>query len=185
MNGFLQNENGKVSSGRHLSCWYNQETEGLRYKPLENNIETEIVIIGGGVAGISIAYCLTLAGRSVALVEDGYLGSGETGRSTAQACNRGLANCTETHASKISEAGIVSASGFQITAKHVVIATNSPVNNKYDMHLKQGAYRTYVIAGLVKKTPFPKRSGGIPVIAPLTQNPTLLLCTTASLRCRI
>ncbi len=41
------------------------------------------MIIGGGLAGLSVAYNLTQAGKKVVLVEDGHLGSGETGRTTA------------------------------------------------------------------------------------------------------
>jgi nitrite reductase/ring-hydroxylating ferredoxin subunit len=43
-----------------------------------------------------------------------------------------------------------------VKANHVVVATNTPVNNLVAMHLKQAAYRTYVIAGLVKKDSLPK-----------------------------
>ncbi len=46
-----------------------------------------MVIVGGGIAGITTAYCLLKSGRQVILVEDGYLGSGETGRTTAHLVN--------------------------------------------------------------------------------------------------
>ena len=52
-------------------------------KPLKENLETDVVIVGGGLAGISVAYCLTQSGKKVVLVEDGFIGSGETGRTTA------------------------------------------------------------------------------------------------------
>jgi nitrite reductase/ring-hydroxylating ferredoxin subunit len=45
----------------------------------------------------------------------------------------------------------VTSDGYQVTARHVVIATNSPVNNKYLMHLRQYPYRTYLIGARVKK----------------------------------
>ncbi len=41
------------------------------------------VIVGGGLAGLSIAYCLSQSGKKVVVVEDGLIGSGETGRTTA------------------------------------------------------------------------------------------------------
>ncbi|MEO5571150.1 MAG: FAD-dependent oxidoreductase [Bacteroidia bacterium] len=36
---------------------------------------------------------------------------------------------TETHVNEIDATGIVSDEGFKISAKHIVVATNSPVNN--------------------------------------------------------
>lgn len=35
--------------------------------------------------------------------------------------------------------------GASLTAKHVVVATNSPVNDRVTMHTKQAPYRTYVV----------------------------------------
>lgn len=43
----------------------------------------DVVIVGGGIAGMTTAYLLVRASKSVALVDDGNLGSGETGRTTA------------------------------------------------------------------------------------------------------
>jgi glycine/D-amino acid oxidase-like deaminating enzyme/nitrite reductase/ring-hydroxylating ferredoxin subunit len=45
------------------------------------------VIVGAGIAGLSVAYCLLKAGKNVVVVEDGYVGSGETGRTTAHIVN--------------------------------------------------------------------------------------------------
>lgn len=38
-----------------------------------------------------------------------------------------------------------------IQADHVVVATNSPINSRFFPHVKQAAYRTYVIAGRIPK----------------------------------
>jgi glycine/D-amino acid oxidase-like deaminating enzyme/nitrite reductase/ring-hydroxylating ferredoxin subunit len=38
------------------------------------------------------------------------------------------------------------AGGHQVTAKHAVIATNSPINDRYAIHSKQAPYRTYAMA---------------------------------------
>jgi len=62
---------------------------------------------------------------------------------------------TNTHAKEIDETGIVTSDGHKVSAKHIVVATNSPVNNKYLMHLKQYAYRTYVIGAMVRKGTLP------------------------------
>ena len=58
---------------------------------------------------------------------------------------------TNTHASKIDYDSITTADGFTVKAKHIVVATNFPVNNLYTLFSKQYAYRTYVIGALVKK----------------------------------
>jgi len=63
---------------------------------------------------------------------------------------------TNTHAKEISGKGIQTNDGFSIQAGHVVVATNSPVNNLVVMHLKQFAYRTYVIASLIPKNSLPQ-----------------------------
>ncbi|MBA3704529.1 MAG: FAD-dependent oxidoreductase, partial [Bacteroidetes bacterium] len=63
---------------------------------------------------------------------------------------------TETHASEIHPWGIVSDQGYKIKSNYVVVATNSPVNGKYIIPLKQIAYRTYVIGALIKKEILPR-----------------------------
>ncbi|MCF6158489.1 MAG: FAD-dependent oxidoreductase [wastewater metagenome] len=55
----------------------------MLFSPLEKNISVEVAIIGGGIAGMSIAYFLSQQGRKVAVIDDGAIGSGESGRTTA------------------------------------------------------------------------------------------------------
>lgn len=257
---------GKITAGAHTSFWIETPQAETQHE-LKTSMETDVVIVGGGLAGLSTAYCLTQAGKKVVVVEDGFIGSGETGRTTAHLvtalddryytleenfgekaikliaeshkeainfveqtikkenidCNfervngflflhpsdnaesldkeieaahkagidvtvldnppcirnagrsirfpnqaqfhplkylNGLCKAiqqkggmifTETHAEEIDPEGITTSKGFRIKAKHIVIATNSPVNNKYAMHMKQFAYRTYVIGALIKK----------------------------------
>jgi glycine/D-amino acid oxidase-like deaminating enzyme/nitrite reductase/ring-hydroxylating ferredoxin subunit len=263
----------KITSGAHQSYWTNSVPQAqLLFKKLEENIRTDVVIVGGGIAGISIAYCLLAKGKRVVLIEDGMIGSGETGRTTAHLVTAlddryfelsrmygehfarlaadshskaidfiestvrnenidceferlngylflhpsdnasslpreleaakaaglpvdvigevpGMLNqsgpClrfqnqgqfhplkyiahlsktiiakggmifTSTHAKEISSEGVVTDTGFVVSADHVVIATNSPVNNKFTMHLKQYAYRTYVIGVKIRKGSVP------------------------------
>lgn len=77
---------GKAAAGTHTS-WWMDSTETIRYTPLRDNLHVDVVIVGGGIAGVTTAYCLCKAGKRVALVEDGYIGSGETGRTTAHLSN--------------------------------------------------------------------------------------------------
>src|SRR4030095_2285757 len=44
-------------------------------------------IIGAGIAGLTTAYLLTQVGKSVVVVEDGSIGSGQTGATTAHLVN--------------------------------------------------------------------------------------------------
>jgi glycine/D-amino acid oxidase-like deaminating enzyme/nitrite reductase/ring-hydroxylating ferredoxin subunit len=262
-----------ITAGSHISSWTDTiNKEELFYKELAENIKTDVVIVGGGIAGITIAYCLVKSGKKVVIIEDGCIGSGETGRTTAhivtalddryfeiekmfgekktqlaaqsharaidfiesvvrnenidcdfmrvpgylflhpsdkqtslekeyeaatkaglevQAVNGvpGMINetssslkfenqgqfhilkyiktladiieksggmiFTSTHAKEIDHFGVSTDKGFVVTADHIVVATNSPVNNKYTMHLKQFPYRTYVIAAKIKKGSVP------------------------------
>ncbi len=262
---------GNITSGKNESFWI-ASTPPIVFEKLQHNIETDILIVGGGIAGLTTAYCLLKAGRKITLVEDGYIGSGETGRTTAHitcalddryfelekifgkekamlAANshmeaiqfiantvhhekidchfrsvpgylflsgsdtketlereyeatknaglltkmlaqvpaleseegkwciefpnqgqfhimkymKGLADAiidlggkiyTETKAEEITKEG-AKANGFQIKAKHIVVATNTPVNDWVAMHTKQWAYRTYVIAAKIPKGKLP------------------------------
>ncbi|HKU37042.1 MAG TPA: FAD-dependent oxidoreductase, partial [Polyangiales bacterium] len=47
----------------------------------------DLAIVGAGMAGLSVAYHAALQGMSVAVVDKGLIGSGETGRSTAHVAN--------------------------------------------------------------------------------------------------
>ncbi|AWH86599.1 (2Fe-2S)-binding protein [Flavobacterium album] len=256
----------KFTSGNHHSYW-NDSQRPLEYKTLDTDVMADVLVIGGGIAGLTAAYCLSASGRRVVLIEDGCLGSGETGRTTAQIsyalddryydlekffgrekaslaakshkqalewinsvvslenidCQfkrvdgylftdptdkeenldkeleatqraglptemvsqmpgiasgsqrairfpdqgqfhilkylKGLADAivrkggeiyTNTHADEITEDG-AKANGFTIRANHIVVATNTPVNDLFTMHTKQWPYRTYVIAAKVPK----------------------------------
>ncbi len=75
-------DDGLTTSGEDISFWLDS-VKPLAYEPLGSNIETEVLIVGGGIAGITTAYCLLKAGKKVVVVEDGFIGSGETGRTTA------------------------------------------------------------------------------------------------------
>jgi glycine/D-amino acid oxidase-like deaminating enzyme len=53
------------------------------FSPLAGNAQAEVCIVGAGIAGLSVAYHLTLAGKSVIVLDDGPIVSGETERTTA------------------------------------------------------------------------------------------------------
>lgn len=255
-----------LTSGYHDTCWLDT-TPILLYESLSSHITADVVIVGGGISGLSVAYTATKAGFDVVVLEDGNIGSGETGRTSAHLSNalddryselekmfggeksrmaaeshaaaidmieqivmeegidcdfqrvngylfphssdniktldqeleaarragipaelklkapgiieaagpflqfpyqaqfhplkyiQGLCKAitkgggrifTGTHVSKINEEG-VEAKGFSVKARHIVVATNTPVNNVFTMHTKQFAYRTYIIAATIPK----------------------------------
>ncbi len=45
--------------------------------------------------------------------------------------------------------------GFQIKAQKVVVASNTPVNDRFTIHTKQAPYRTYVVAARIPKDSIP------------------------------
>lgn len=71
------------TSGQNESSWFKDIGQPLKFDKLARNISVDVAIVGGGIAGVTTAYLLSKSGKSVALLEDGYIGSGETGRTTA------------------------------------------------------------------------------------------------------
>lgn len=254
--------NPNITSGENRSYW-TLSANPIIFQKLQKPVETDVLVVGGGISGLTAAYSLAQAGVKVTLVEDGYIGSGESGRTTAHityalddryseiekmfgkhnamlAANShmaalywidstikreniscgfkripgylflhssdkietlekeyestrrlglftevlpvvpgiknltetrcikfpgqgqfhilqylsGLADAllrmggeifTETKASQISRTGAI-ANGHSIKANHIIVATNTPVNDLVTMHTKQWPYRTYVIA---------------------------------------
>lgn len=65
------------------SVW--SETASLpSFAPLQGDIRTDVLVVGGGIAGILCAYLLTQAGVETVLVEAKKLCSGVTGNTTAK-----------------------------------------------------------------------------------------------------
>ena len=257
---------GNITSGANISFW-TDSVKLPQFERLTSDIETDILIVGAGISGLTTAYCLVKAGKQVAVIEDGSPGSGETGRTTAHVVNalddlyseiesmhgeenaklaaeshtaamnfvekavkQGNIDCdftrlkgylflhptdkqktltdehaatrragietelldhvsgisyekgsslmfpaqaqfhptkylsglikyitenggkiyTNTHAEEFKKNTVI-ANGFTIKANHIVVATNTPVNNLFTEHTKQAAYRTYVVGALLPK----------------------------------
>jgi glycine/D-amino acid oxidase-like deaminating enzyme/nitrite reductase/ring-hydroxylating ferredoxin subunit len=77
-----------ITSGRQRSIWLApQDYQQRRFAPLTEDVTVDVCVIGGGITGVSTAYLLSHEGLSVAILDDGLLGSGETGRTTAHLTN--------------------------------------------------------------------------------------------------
>lgn len=260
---------GDLTSGYSHSFWIDS-VPALRFDSLQSDLEADIVIVGAGLAGLSVAYCLAERGRNVVVVEDGFVGSGESGRTTAHIVNalddryteiekyhgedgsrlaaeshtaaidfiertvrtenidcdfqrlngylflhesddiktlreeleatkragiqtqlidqapginatgpflvfpnqaqfhplkymHALAKCivekggkiyTQTHVDEVRKHRVV-AGGYTIKANHIVVATNTPINDIVTMHTKQFPYRSYVIGAAIPKDSLP------------------------------
>src|SRR5688572_24181468 len=54
----------------------------ISFRPLEADLHVEVCVVGAGIAGLSVAYQLARAGKSVAVLDDGPAGGGMTQAST-------------------------------------------------------------------------------------------------------
>jgi len=70
------------SSVSPQSLW-SATTEVPRFAALDRDVQVDVCIVGGGIAGLTTAYELLRAGKSVAVIEDGEIGSGMTQRTSA------------------------------------------------------------------------------------------------------
>ena len=72
----------RPSSGATQSIW-SATTEALARPALVKDERANICVVGAGIAGMTTAYLLARAGKSVIVLDDGPIGGGMTGRTTA------------------------------------------------------------------------------------------------------
>src|SRR4029079_4998636 len=75
-------ESMQSDSGNTTSVWM-ATTDLPQFQPLTQDLRTNVCVIGAGISGLTTAYMLARAGRAVVLIDDGPIGGGETGRTTA------------------------------------------------------------------------------------------------------
>ncbi|MDQ1728248.1 MAG: hypothetical protein QOD33_373 [Pyrinomonadaceae bacterium] len=76
----------KKSFEQSRSVWMDTEKIPAESQ-LTERTSTDVCIVGAGIAGLSTAYLLTRAGKSVVVVDDGPIGGGMTARTTAHLVN--------------------------------------------------------------------------------------------------
>ncbi|MCT8267349.1 FAD-binding oxidoreductase [Afifella sp. JA880] len=69
-----------IGAQPHAESWYASKEEGPVFPVLEGEEDVETVVVGGGLAGITTAFCLARMGKSVALLEANRVGWGASGR---------------------------------------------------------------------------------------------------------
>ena len=78
-----------------MNASHPRETESLwlakvdmpSFKPLNQNINVDICIVGGGIGGLTTAYTLLNEGKSVCVLESFEIASGQSGKTTAHFSN--------------------------------------------------------------------------------------------------
>ena len=88
------------------SYWYRSVPDKTRFSALQGEKEVDVVVVGGGMAGISAAYFLSKKGISVALLESATIASGDSGFTTACATRFLDSMDSSLSAWKISDAAI-------------------------------------------------------------------------------
>lgn len=71
-----------AGSDESLSLWIDT-TPSTNYPSLRGDIDADVAIVGAGITGITAAYLLSKAGKSVVLVDKGRMAMSETGHTTA------------------------------------------------------------------------------------------------------
>ncbi|WP_246218439.1 FAD-dependent oxidoreductase [Litoribacterium kuwaitense] len=67
-----------------LSLWRDAARQTTQHPPLQQSETSEVVIIGGGLTGLTTAYLLAKEGKDVVLLEAGRLMTGTSGHTTAK-----------------------------------------------------------------------------------------------------
>src|SRR5438309_2443824 len=73
-------------AGANPSFW-ERTAQKFSTAPLQQDITTDVCVIGAGIAGVTTVYVAAREGRHVVLIDDGPVGGGMTGRTTAHLVN--------------------------------------------------------------------------------------------------
>src|SRR5688500_20353307 len=72
----------RAGSDESLSLWIDT-TPSTNHPSLKDELTADVAIVGGGITGITAAYLLAKAGKSVVVIEKGRIAMSETGHTTA------------------------------------------------------------------------------------------------------
>jgi glycine/D-amino acid oxidase-like deaminating enzyme/nitrite reductase/ring-hydroxylating ferredoxin subunit len=74
---------GERLEGRQVSLWV-ATAGGTGYPSLDSDLEVDVAVVGGGIAGLTAALALKRAGHTVAVLEAARIGTGVTGHTTGK-----------------------------------------------------------------------------------------------------
>lgn len=80
-NGFQNTYQVSNNSGYSQSLW--MEVLLPFFPSLSSNVNADVCIVGAGIAGLTCAYTLAKAGKSVVVIDQGAIAGGQTARTTA------------------------------------------------------------------------------------------------------
>src|SRR5947208_8553506 len=72
----------KSPDGATTPVWY-ETAKPPRYKSPPGTQRVDVCVAGAGIAGLTTAYLLAREGKSVIVLDEGEVGSGQTGRTSA------------------------------------------------------------------------------------------------------
>ena len=72
----------KSPDGATTPSWYDT-TRPPRYKAPPDSLRVDVCVVGAGIAGLTTAYLLAGEGKSVAVLDEGEVASGQSGRTSA------------------------------------------------------------------------------------------------------
>ena len=71
-----------VGDEKTVSCWMSVSPE-VEAPALSTDEICDVVVVGSGIAGLSVAYEVARFGKSVIVIDRGRIGAGMTARTTA------------------------------------------------------------------------------------------------------
>jgi cation diffusion facilitator CzcD-associated flavoprotein CzcO len=76
-------EFGEATRSDRVSFWM-ASTDAPRFDSLGEDAEADVVVVGGGIVGLTTALLLAQQGRDVTLLEGGQMAAGVSGYTTAK-----------------------------------------------------------------------------------------------------
>ena len=70
------------NSGVSMSIWF-QGIKVPHYRPPRGKVHADVCVVGAGIAGLTTAYLVAREGKSVVVLDERPIGSGQTGRTSA------------------------------------------------------------------------------------------------------